>query len=229
MKRTLIVLACAVGMTGALMGPTLQAEELKLEDDAKKLSYTLGFQIAQNLARQGMALDAEAASRAVHDVFSGAQPLLSVDEMKAVVQRVQTAALEKRKSASDANQKTGETFLAENKSKEGVKTTDSGLQYKVIKAGTGKSPSATDEVEVHYEGRLVNGKVFDSSIQRGKSISFGVNKVIKGWTEALQLMKEGARWQVYIPSKLAYGEKGAGGAIGPNETLIFDVQLIKIN
>jgi len=224
MKRTLMVMACTMGLVGAV-----QAAELKLEDDAKKLSYTLGFQIAQNLARQGMTLDAEAASRAVHDVFSGAKPLLSVEEMQAVVQRVQKAAVEKRNAMASTNQKAGDAFLTENKGKKGVKTTASGLQYKVVRAGTGKSPVATDEVEVHYEGRLINGKVFDSSIQRGKSISFGVNKVIKGWTEALQLMKEGARWQVYIPSKLAYGEKGAGGAIGPNETLTFDVELIKIN
>ena len=224
MKRTLMVLACTMGLVGAV-----QAEELKLEDDAKKLSYTLGFQIAQNLARQGMVLDAEAASRAVHDVFSGTKPLLSVEEMQAVVQRVQKAAVEKRNTMASANLKAGDVFLTENKAKDGVKMLESGLQYKVVRAGTGKSPVATDEVEVHYEGRLINGKVFDSSIQRGKSISFGVNKVIKGWTEALQLMKEGARWQVYIPSKLAYGEKGAGGAIGPNETLIFDVELIKIN
>lgn len=224
MKRTLMVVACTIGLAGVV-----QAAELKLEDDAKKLSYTLGFQIAQNLARQGMALDAEAASRAVHDVFSGTKPLLSVEEMKAVVERVQKTALDKRKKAGEASLKAGDAFLAENKGKDGVKTTDSGLQYKIVRAGTGKSPAATDEVEVHYEGRLINGKVFDSSIQRGKSISFGVNKVIKGWTEALQLMKEGARWQLYIPSKLAYGENGAGAAIGPNETLIFDVELIKVN
>ena len=226
MKRTLIILACAMGL--AAPQAVIHAEELKLEDDAKKLSYTLGFQIAQNLARQGMRLDAEAASRAVHDVFSGAEPLLTVAEMKDVVERIQKVALDKRQSASEANQKTGETFLTENKAKDDVKTTESGLQYKIVRAGTGKSPAATDEVEVHYEGKLINGTVFDSSIARGKSISFGVNRVIKGWTEALQLMQEGARWQVYIPSKLAYGEKGAGASIGPNETLIFDIELIKV-
>lgn len=225
MKRTLMLLACST----ILAAPLQAAEALKLDDDAKKLSYTLGFQIAQNLARQGMALDAEAASRAVHDVFSGAKPMLSAEEMQAVVQRIQQAAVEKRKTAAEASLKVGETFLAENKKKAGVKTLASGLQYKVMTAGSGKSPAAEDTVEVHYEGKLINGKVFDSSIQRGKSISFGVNKVIKGWTEALQLMKEGAKWQVYIPSKLAYGENGAGNAIGPNETLIFDIELIKVN
>ncbi|WP_126452369.1 FKBP-type peptidyl-prolyl cis-trans isomerase [Sulfuriflexus mobilis] len=225
MKRTLMLLACST----ILAAPLQAAEALKLDDDAKKLSYTLGFQIAKNLARQGMALDAEAASRAVHDVFSGAKPMLSAEEMQAVVQRVQQAAAEKRKTAAEASLKVGEAFLAENKKKAGVKTLASGLQYKVMTAGSGKSPAAEDTVEVHYEGKLINGKVFDSSIQRGKSISFGVNKVIKGWTEALQLMKEGAKWQVYIPSKLAYGENGAGNAIGPNETLIFDIELIKVN
>ncbi|MDT8403978.1 FKBP-type peptidyl-prolyl cis-trans isomerase [Sulfuriflexus sp.] len=224
MKRTLIVLACTMGLAAA----QVQAEELKLDDDGKKLSYTLGFQIAQNLARQGMSLDAEATSRAVHDVFSGAKPLLTAEEMQAVVTRVQEVALEQRKKMAEANQKAGDAFLAENKGKEGVKTLDSGLQYKVVKAGTGKSPGAKDEVEVHYEGRFTNGKVFDSSIERGESVSFAVDKVVSGWTEALQLMKEGARWEIYIPSNLAYGEKGAGNAIGPNETLVFDVQLLKV-
>ena len=122
----------------------------------------------------------------------------------------------------------GEKFLAENKSKEGVKTTASGLQYKVVKEGTGKSPAATDNVLVHYEGKLLDGTVFDSSIKRGEPISFPLNRVIPGWTEGLQLMKEGGKSTLYIPSKLAYGASGAGGAIGPNETLIFEVELIKI-
>jgi FKBP-type peptidyl-prolyl cis-trans isomerase len=122
----------------------------------------------------------------------------------------------------------GEKFLAENKSKEGVKTTASGLQYKVNKEGTGKSPAATDNVLVHYEGKLLDGTVFDSSIKRGEPISFPLNRVIPGWTEGLQLMKEGGKSTLYIPSKLAYGASGAGGAIGPNETLIFEVELIKV-
>ncbi len=122
----------------------------------------------------------------------------------------------------------GEKFLASNKSKEGVKTTASGLQYKVVKEGTGKSPAATDNVLVHYEGKLLDGTVFDSSIKRGEPISFPLNRVIPGWTEGLQLMKEGGKSTLYIPSKLAYGAGGAGGSIGPNETLIFEVELIKI-
>ena len=122
----------------------------------------------------------------------------------------------------------GEKFLAANKSKEGVKTTASGLQYKVVKEGTGKQPTASDTVTVHYEGKLLDGAVFDSSIKRGAPISFPLNRVIKGWTEGLQLMKEGGKSTLYIPSKLAYGSSGAGGAIGPDETLIFEVELIKV-
>jgi len=122
----------------------------------------------------------------------------------------------------------GERFLAENKSKEGVKTTASGLQYKITKEGTGKSPAATDKVLVHYEGKLLDGTVFDSSIKRGEPIAFPLNRVIPGWTEGLQLVKEGGKAILYIPSKLAYGSRGAGGAIGPDETLIFEVELLKV-
>lgn len=122
----------------------------------------------------------------------------------------------------------GEKFLAENKGKEGVKTTASGLQYKITKEGTGKQPKASDTVLVHYEGKLLDGTVFDSSIKRGEPISFPLNRVIPGWTEGLQFVKEGGKATLYIPSKLAYGSSGAGGAIGPDETLIFDVELIKI-
>ncbi len=129
--------------------------------------------------------------------------------------------------AQNAQQK-GEQFLKENAAKEGVKTLPSGLQYKVIKEGEGKSPKKTDTVSVHYKGTLIDGKEFDSSYQRGEPAEFPVNQVIPGWTEALQLMKEGSKWMLYIPSKLAYGERGAGGLIGPNETLIFEVELLKV-
>lgn len=206
----------------------LQAAEPILDNDAKKLSYTLLYQMAQNLARQGMAVDADAASRAVHDVFSGKQPLLTAQEMQDAVKRMQVVAIEKRKQIADENKITGEKFLAENKDKEGVKSLPSGLQYKVLTEGVGKTPKPGDKVVAHYEGRLVSGKVFDSSIKRGSPATFPVTGVIKGWQEALQLMKEGAKWQVYIPPQLAYGKKGFGASIGPNATLIFDIELIKI-
>jgi FKBP-type peptidyl-prolyl cis-trans isomerase len=134
----------------------------------------------------------------------------------------------KHKAAGDKNLKEGDDFLTANGKKEGVKTLPSGLQYKVIKSGTGRSPKATDTVKVHYNGTLTDGTVFDSSVQRGEPATFPVNQVIPGWTEALQLMKEGDKWQLYIPSKLAYGEQGAGGKIGPNSALIFDVELLSI-
>ena len=134
----------------------------------------------------------------------------------------------KQKAAGEKNLKDGEAYLAANTKKEGVKATKSGLQYKVLKEGKGKTPKATDSVKVHYHGTLIDGSVFDSSVERGEPISFPVGGVIAGWTEALQLMKEGDKWQLVIPSKLAYGEQGPGGKIGPNSTLIFDVELLAV-
>jgi len=224
-------LSCVV-MTLALAGAVLgqvQAADTVLDDDKKKFSYTLGYQIAQNLARQGALLDADAAAKAVHDAFSGKPPALTVEEMKAVVARIQEQAIQKHGEISKKNLATGEKFLAENTKKEGVKTLDSGLQYKVLIKGDGEIPKANSTVVAHYEGKLTNGTVFDSSIKRGSPATFPVNGVIKGWQEALQLMPTGSKWQVFIPANLAYGEKGAGGSVGPNETLIFDIELISIN
>ena len=215
-------------LAGLFIGQ-VQAADVVLDNDKKKFSYTLGYQIAQNLARQGMVLDADAAAKAVHDLFSGKPPALSVDEMKAVVGRIKDEAVKKRDEIGQSNLETGKNFLAQNKKKDGVKTLKSGLQYKVIFNGDGRKPTASSSVVAHYEGRLISGKVFDSSIKRGSPATFPVNGVIKGWQEALQLMPLGSKWQVYIPSELAYGENGAGASIGPNETLIFDIELLKIN
>lgn len=214
---------------GGIVVAQVQAADTKLDNDKKKFSYTLGYQIAQNLARQGAILDADAAAQAVHDAFSGKPPVLSVDEMKAVVARIQEKALKKHAEISNKNLEAGKKFLAENGKKDGVKTLDSGLQYKVLIKGDGDIPKANSTVVAHYEGRLTNGKVFDSSIKRGSPATFPVNGVIKGWQEALQLMPTGSKWQVYIPADLAYGEKGVGGSIGPNEALVFDIELISIN
>jgi len=215
-------------LAGAFIGQA-QAADVALDNDKKKFSYTLGYQIAQNLASKGMVLDPDAAAKAVHDLFSGKPPALTVEEMKAVVARITEDAKAKRNEIATANSENGKKFLADNKKKDGVKTLKSGLQYKVIFNGDGKKPKASSSVVAHYEGRLINGKVFDSSIKRGSPATFPVNGVIKGWQEALQLMPVGSKWQVYIPSELAYGENGASGAIGPNETLIFDIELLKIN
>jgi len=227
-KQILTTVAAAFAMIG-VVATQAQAADVKLDNDKKKFSYTLGYQIAQNLARQGVTLDADAAAKAVHDVFSGNAPTLSVDEMKAVVARIQDEAKKKQAEIGTKNLAAGEKFLAENAKKDGVKTLDSGLQYKVVIEGDGETPKSDSTVVAHYEGRLINGKVFDSSIKRGSPATFPVNGVIKGWQETLKLMPTGSKWQVYIPSKLAYGEKGAGASIGPNETLIFDIELISIN
>lgn len=215
-------------MVGMMVGQ-LQAADAKLENDKQKFSYTLGYQIAQNLAKQGAILDPDAAAKAVHDAFSGKKPALTIDEMKAVVGRIQSEAKKKHSEIGSKNLATGKKFLAENAKKDGVKTLDSGLQYKVLIKGDGEAPKASSTVVAHYEGRLTNGTVFDSSIKRGSPATFPVKGVIPGWQEILQLMPAGSKWQVYIPSKLAYGEKGAGASIGPNETLIFDIELISIN
>jgi FKBP-type peptidyl-prolyl cis-trans isomerase FklB len=166
-------------------------------------------------------------------VFEGAAPKMTYDEAKAVIKEFfenmeaeQRAAAEKM---GEVNAVAGKKFLAENGKRAEVTTTASGLQYEVLTAGTGAKPVATDSVTVHYEGKLIDGTMFDSSVERGEPATFGVTQVIPGWVEALQLMQEGAKWRLYIPSNLAYGANGAGNVIGPNATLIFDVELIKVN
>ena len=165
-------------------------------------------------------------------VYYGSQPKMSYDEAKAEIQRFFTELEAKQKAASEAmaavNAKAGEDFLAENGKRVEVKTTASGLQYEVIKEGDGPQPTAADQVVVHYTGKLIDGTVFDSSEERGTPATFGVSQVIPGWVEALQLMKAGSTWRLFIPSALAYGPQGAGGIIGPNQTLVFDVTLIEV-
>ena len=167
-------------------------------------------------------------SQAIEDVLSGSKLKLSTEDMQAAIEEFQKKQMKEMNAQAEKNKKAGEEFLAANKKKEGIHVTESGLQYKIIKKGSGKKPKATDTVEVHYKGTLINGEVFDSSYGRGEPTTFPVNRVIKGWQEALTLMSEGSKWEIYVPSDLAYGEKGAGGKIGPNETLIFEVELLKV-
>jgi FKBP-type peptidyl-prolyl cis-trans isomerase FklB len=167
-------------------------------------------------------------TRAIKDVLGDKKPQLTQDEMQKVMETFQQKQMEKQMAAGDKNEKAGQDFLAANKKKEGVTETASGLQYKVVKPGSGDKAKATDTVVVHYKGTLINGTEFDSSYKRNEPATFPVNRVIPGWTEALQLMNVGSKYQLAIPSKLAYGQRGAGGAIGPNETLLFDVELIEI-
>lgn len=192
----------------------------------EKVSYTIGMDLGKELAGHDVMLNMTWLVRGVQDgMKKDAQPLITQKEQQDTMVAFQQ---ELFKRSVQKNKDAGERFLAANGKKQGVVTTDSGLQYQVVKRGTGASPKATDTVKVHYTGKLLDGTVFDSSVQRGEPAEFPVNRVIKGWTEALQLMRVGDKWQLFIPSDLAYGERGAGGSIGPHATLVFDVELLDI-
>lgn len=205
----------------------LQAAE-GLDTDQKRFSYFIGLKMAQEAKGQGLKLDEAAFQMGFRDMYSGAGPKLSQEEIQATLNRVQQQRVEEVKKLAETNKSEGTKFLAANAKKDGVKQTASGLQYKVINAGKGKSPKVTDTVEVNYRGTLINGAEFDSSYKSGQPVTFPVNGVIQGWQEALPLMKEGAKWQIFVPAKLGYGERGAPPMIGPEATLIFEVELLKI-
>ena len=195
--------------------------------EMEKVSYSLGVSIATNVKSQGLEqVDYESLTNAFRDVFENNQLQISENESNMILQDYFGKLANKKKQA---NIEAGKNFLNENAQRDGVTTTESGLQYEVLKEGTGNLPKETDKVTVHYHGTLIDGTVFDSSVDRGEPATFPVNGVIPGWVEALQLMKVGAKYKLFIPSDLAYGERGAGGAIGPNSTLVFEVELISIN
>ena len=203
-----------------------------LATEKEKFSYALGMNIGTGykvgLEKQGVEVDPSLLSQGVKDALSGAKTLLTEDEAKAVLNEKQTELKKQREEKAKKAVAEGEAFLAANKSKEGVVTLPSGLQYKILTAGTGPKPTASDTVKCNYRGTLIDGKEFDSSYKSGQPATFGVGQVIKGWTEALLLMPVGSKWQLFIPSNLAYGERGAGSEIGPNATLIFEVELLSI-
>ena len=203
-----------------------------LKTQKQKVSYSVGVDVAKRFAKMGMDLDLDVFIKGFKDGFSGKNTLMTDDEMHATMTAFQSDLMKKqsqgKQSAAEENKKAGEAFLAENKKKEGVVALPSGLQYKILKAGKGKKPTAADTVECHYRGTLIDGTEFDSSYRSGQPASFPVNGVIAGWTEALKLMPVGSKWQLFVPSKLAYGEQGAGADIGPNATLIFEVELLGI-
>jgi len=207
-------------------------DNLVLKDKKEKISYIIGMDIGQNLKNQSIDVDPDILARGLKDGLSGGKPPLSEQEIRETMTAFQKEVKAKQeeliKKLAEKNKREGETFLAENKKKEGVQTLPSGVQYKVIKAGAGPKPQLTDTVTTHYRGTLIDGREFDSSYRRGKPATFQVKGIIPGWTEALQLMEVGAKWQLFIPSSLAYGEGGAGREIGPNATLIFEVELISI-
>ena len=217
MKKTIIFTLFFIGVL------TINAQNTT---EMEKVSYSIGVSVAKNVKAQGLeSIDSESIAKAFKDVFEGNDLDVSEEEANLIIQDYFSKLNNK---AQEANKEIGMKFLEENAKKEGVVTTASGLQYIVMTKGDGAMPKETDNVTVHYHGTLLDGTVFDSSVERGQPATFPLNGVIKGWTEGVQLMNVGSKFRFFIPSDLAYGERGAGGAIGPNATLIFEVELISI-
>ncbi len=210
---------------------TAQASAFASTDD--KLSYTIGVDLAKNFEKQGFSINPQIMSQAIQDVNKKENLKMTKAEMDLTLKNFRKDLLAKRadqfKDIANKNKKTGEDFLVKNKNQPGVVVLPNGLQYKIITPGNGQKPAASDVVTVEYSGKLINGTVFDSTEQSGKPLKIKVSEVIKGWSEALQLMKQGATWEVFVPADLAYGERGIGGPIGPNETLIFNIRLIAVD
>lgn len=213
--------------------PASPSSGVSLRTSNDSLSYSIGLNIAQNMKQQGLTnINPTVLAKAIEDVMKDQSMSMTPEQANVVLgaymQKQMAVRQAESAKAAEGNKKIGTAFLAENKNKPGVVTTTSGLQYIVEKVGNGAKPTTSDRVKVHYTGRLIDGKVFDSSEQRGQPAEFGVTEVIRGWTEVLQLMPVGSRWKVFIPSDLAYGDRGAGADIGPGSTLIFDVELLDI-
>ena len=215
-----------------LAGVGAAGEEPALKDERAKNSYAVGVDTGQRLKATPVELDPELVARGVRDALRGDKTLLTEEELKAVLAalriELRTRHEQALKSLGETNKKEGEAFLAENRTREGVVTLESGLQYRVLKAGEGRKPAADDSVLCHYRGTLIDGQEFDSSLKRNRPATFHLQKLIKGWSEALQLMPVGSKWQIFIPPDLAYGERGSRGAVGPNATLVFEVELLSI-
>ncbi|MFA6195698.1 MAG: FKBP-type peptidyl-prolyl cis-trans isomerase [Sulfurimonas sp.] len=225
------LLPTVIGCLGLLATSAMADNALKTQQ--QKAGYVMGLEIGKQLMVSKDDINLEAMNLGMKDVFSGTKPRLTNEEMQKTMMAYQESRMTKEKAMMEKfsveNKKMGDAYLAANKAKKDVVTLPSGLQYKILKSGTGKtSPKAADTVVTHYHGTLIDGTVFDSSYDRGEPVSFPVNAVIKGWTEALQMMKAGDKWQLVIPSNLAYGEQGAPPTITPNATLIFDVELLEV-
>lgn len=209
-------------------GSTIALAEDALKTDKAILSYTLGVQIGQDFKQRGVDLDVDVLASAIKEMMANKEPRITREQMVQSLQKLQQEQMNQMKQVALKNQEKGVKFLAENKKKKGVTELASGVQYKVMTKGNGKKPTSSNSVVAHYRGTLIDGKEFDSSYKRGQPATFPVSGVIQGWQEILQLMPAGSKWEVYIPSSLAYGERGAGGDIGPNETLIFEIELIDV-
>jgi FKBP-type peptidyl-prolyl cis-trans isomerase FklB len=213
--------------------PAVAVTKATFGNSNDSLSYSIGYSIAQSLKQQKLTdINTTVMAQAVSDALKDRPLAINEGQMQTLMmnymQQQQMSRMAEQSKAAEGNKKIGAAFLAENKTKAGVQTTASGLQYLIEKEGTGAKPTATDRVKVHYTGTLLDGKVFDSSVQRGTPAEFGVTEVIKGWTEVLQLMPVGSKWKVFIPSDIAYGDRGAGADIGPGATLVFDIELLDI-
>ncbi len=225
MSRTLAVVLLTLSYISAV--PAQQA--YKPETVVEKISYAMGFRMARDLFRQNMTLvDAKALAAGVDAALKGEPLKLSPEDMQQVVVAYQQLVMQKASEQSDLNKKAGEAFMLANKDKEGVQVFDNAVQYRILAQGTGAKPKSDDTVKVHYVGRLLDGRVFDSSRQRGEPAEFKLDGVIKGWTETLQQMPTGSRWLVWIPPEMAYGTRGAGGKIGPSMTLEFEIELLEV-
>jgi len=225
-----LITACSLVLTGLLVGASLAADDSPALDDATdRSSYSLGFQMGQDLKRQDVTMDQDALLKGLTDGQSGAEPLMTPDEMRTLLtevkQRIVAKQREERQAKIDEKKQPGIAFLEANKSKPGVQTTESGLQYRVITEGDGARPGPTDRVRVHYRGKTVDGREFDSSYKRGEPAEFALNRVIRGWGEGLQLMKEGAKYELFIPYQLAYSRRGPLAY----QALIFEVELLAVN
>ncbi|MBX9702817.1 MAG: FKBP-type peptidyl-prolyl cis-trans isomerase [Silvanigrellaceae bacterium] len=226
-----IKLAAAVVIGLAMSSVCIATDAPVLNTDLDKLSYSIGADLGKNFKKQGIEINPTAMARGLQDGMNGTS-VLTDDQMKDVLNTFQKQIMAKRNAeftkTADANKAKGDSFLKENKAKDGVITLASGLQYKIIENGNGEKPGKDDMVTVDYTGTLINGQVFDSSEKTGKPATFKVSQVIPGWTEVLQLMPTGSTWEIYVPSSLAYGNRSIGGAIGPNETLVFKIHLISV-
>ena len=225
----LIAVAMGLAMSTAIVAAT-DAPQLKTDMD--KLSYSIGSDLGKNFKRQGIDVNAMIMAKGIQDGMAGGTLLLTEQQMKDVLSKFQKDLMSKRTAEfnkkSEENKTKGEAFLSQNKAKPGVVVLTDGLQYKIIKAGTGDKPAKEDTVTVEYTGKLISGEVFDSTEKTGKPATFKLSQVIPGWTEALQLMPAGSTWEVYVPANLAYGSRSVGGPIGPNEALIFNIHLISV-
>jgi FKBP-type peptidyl-prolyl cis-trans isomerase FklB len=232
MKRTLTTLALTSFIFTSFSAIAADAQGIQLKDKKDKISYSIGVDIGKSVKKQKLDINAAAFSAGFKDGQTDKPTQMTEEEIRQTLLALQTEMIEKQKAemkvAAEKNKAEGDKFLATNKKQKGIITLPDGLQYRIVTEGKGETPKATDTVTTHYRGKLINGTEFDSSYARGEPAKFVVNGVIPGWTEALQLMKPGAKWELFIPAKLAYGEHGVGQIIGPNSTLIFEVELLNV-